>query len=236
MQKSVDQEKQYEEITSELIKSENAITKVFLDHFSNNIPLTYAHFFGMGIGRRALALSSGFRSMVEQKNSLCALPIVRMQLDTSIRLYAGFFAPDHQQFCKEICYGKQINKVKSHDGSFMTDSYLVKEVAKINSWMLEVYKCTSGYIHFSDRHIFEAIRKNESMDAQMIIGSTDFDRESKHFLEPMQCILHLNLIIEFALKDWFLRMCSVDGIVISANEFWNKDIELNLDQLYEDSL
>jgi hypothetical protein len=238
MQNSLDREKQYDDINTALIESENAITKVFLDHFPKNTPLTYANFFGMGIGRRALALSSGFRSMVEQRNSLCALPIVRMQLDTSLRLYAGFFVSDHQKFCKEVFHGAQINKMKSHNGSVMTDKYLVDEVTKINHWMIDVYKFTSGYIHFSNSHILEALRKNENetMNAKMVIGPADFDREPKHFLEPMRCVHHLNLIIEFALKDWFSRMCSADGKVISASEYWSKDIELDSNQSYEDSL
>ena len=210
---------------------------VFVDYFKNNTPLTYASLFGMGIGRRALALSSGFRSMVEQRNSLCALPIIRMQLDTCFRLYAGFFVKDHQQFSKEVFYGAQINKMKSRDGDPLTDSYLVKEVAKQNSWIIDVYKETSGYIHFSNRHILEALRKNKGTEVEMVIGSTDFDRESKHFVEPMRCVHHLNLIIEFALKDWFCRMCSIDGIVISASEYWSGDIiEPDASQVYEDSI
>jgi hypothetical protein len=236
MQDSSNKEKQYEDITVALIESEKAITRVFLDHFKNNTPLTYANFFGMGIGRRAMSLSSGFRSMVEQRNSLCALPIVRMQLDTALRLYAGFFVSDHQKFCKEVFHGAQINKMKSHDGSVMTDKYLVDEVAKQNNWMVDVYKHTSGYIHFSNRHILEALRKDENKNVQMVIGSADYDREPKHFLEPMRCIHHLNLIIEFALNDWFSRMCSADGIVISAKEYWSKIKELDSNQSYEDSL
>jgi hypothetical protein len=107
----------------------------------------------MGVGRRAVALSSGFRVMVKQCNSLCAMPMVRMQLDTAIRFYAGFFVADHQQFCCDVLDGKQINKMKSREGSIMHDSYLVERVAKKNPWMTDVYNSTSGYIHFSDRHI-----------------------------------------------------------------------------------
>lgn len=236
MQKSLFEEKPYEEIAAALVKSEEAIKKVFFDYFKVNTPLTYASFFGMGIGRRALALSSGFRLMVEHRNSLCALPIVRMQLDTSLRLYAGFFVSDHQKFCNEVFHGKQINKMKTHDGVLMTDSYLVKEVSKRNPWMIDVYQCTSGYIHFSNRHILAALQKDDGMNVKMTIGPADLDREPKHFLEPMRCVHHLNLIIEFALKDWFSRMCSADGTVIPANEYWNKVLELDSNQFYEDSL
>ena|SRR5271165_4118164 len=137
----------YENVIAALIASEKAITEVIFAHIRPpNKPITYADLFGLGIGRRALALSSGFRLMAEQRNSLCALPLVRMQLDTALRFYAGFFVSDHQTFCREVFNGAQINKLRSDDGSVMSDRYLVDRVAKLNPWMGDVYKFTSGYI------------------------------------------------------------------------------------------
>lgn len=208
----------YETVVAAIKDSEKAITEIFA--LPNNTSLTYANLLGMGVGRRALALSSGFRTMVEQCNSLCAMPIVRMQLDTAIRFYAGFFVEDHQQFCRDVLEGNQINKMKSDENKLMQDKYLVERVAKINPWMINVYETTSGYIHFSRHHILEAVRINETGHGKMVIVPNDFDRELKHFLEPMQCMLHLNEIINFALQDWFGRMCDPNGIKISASELW----------------
>lgn len=209
----------YEKLTAKLIASEKDITEVFI--FPAQTAITYASLLGMGVGRRALALSSGFREMVKQCNSICAMPIVRMQLDTALRFYAGFFVKDHQAFCRDIIEGKQINQIKSDEGILMQDKYLVNRLAERNPWMTDVYKNSSGYIHFSNKHIQEAIRIGEGGKGQMVIGPNDFDREPMHFLEPMQCMLHLNLIIHFALKDWFARMCDSDGVKISAGDLWN---------------
>lgn len=103
----------YETVAAAIKDSEVAITKIFI---LPNTPLTYASLFGIGVGRRAVALSSGFRVMVEQCNSLCAMPIVRMQLDTAIRFYAGFFVADpsfslHQGavLCASICPAYPLN-------------------------------------------------------------------------------------------------------------------------------
>jgi len=171
-QEPLDENASYDDVATALLDSEQAIYGVFSEHFKPNKPLTRADFFGMGIGRRALALSSGFRLMTENRNSLCALPMVRMQLDTALQLYAGFFVTDHQKFCHDddresqlamcvadVIQGKHIDQLKSDDGSLMKDKYLVDRVAKRNPWMVDVYKFTSGYIHFSNRHIQEAIRR-----------------------------------------------------------------------------
>lgn len=208
----------YETVVTAIKDSEKAITETFLP----NTSLTYASLLGMGVSRRALALSSGFRAMVEQRNSLCAIPIVRMQLDTAVRFYAGFFVVDHQQFCRDVLGGKQINKMMSDEKKPMQDKYLVERVAKRNPWMIDVYKKTSGYIHFSHHHIREAIRIDKTGHGQMVIGPNDFDRKPIDFLEPMQCMLHLNEIINFALQDWFKRMCDPEGIKISAGELWGE--------------
>jgi hypothetical protein len=197
----------YDEIMRALISSEEAITNTCADHFTANKPITTADMFGMGIARRSLAMSSGFRSMIEKRNSLCALPMVRMQLDTVLRLYAGFFAPDHRQFCNDVIAGKQIDKMKSDEGKPMKDGYLRDRVARRNPWVVDVYKTTSGHIHFSERHIYEAFRPGEGRSMRMIIGPDDGDRKPDEYREPMRCLHHLNLIIDFALKDWFARMC-----------------------------
>ncbi|MCL2591611.1 MAG: hypothetical protein FWD67_12270 [Betaproteobacteria bacterium] len=218
----------HETVAAALEDCEQAIIKVFI--FPPNTLLTYTSLFGMGVGRRAVALSSGFRAMVKQCNSLCAIPMVRMQLDTAIRFYAGFFVADHQQFCRDVLKGKQINKMKSREGHNLSDHYLVKRVAEKNPWMTNVYETCSGYIHFSHHHIKEALRIDESGKGMMAIGSNDFDREPKHFLESMQCMLHLNEIIHFALSDWFGRMCSPDGVKVSASELWGQNDQQEQDQ------
>ncbi len=223
LENSFEKDTTYETVAAALEASEQAITEIFF--LPPHTPLTYASFFGMGVGRRAVALSSGFRAMVKQRNSLCAMPMVRMQLDTAIRFYAGFFVTDHQQFCRDVLNGKPINQMKSKDGSKMHDKYLVQRVAERNPWMIDVYETTSGYIHFSHRHIKESIRMHEDGNARMIIGPNDFDREHKHFLEPMRCMLHLNEIIKFALQDWFGRMCDPEGIKKSASEPWGEKVQ-----------
>lgn len=210
----------YDEIVAALVASEQAITKVCADHFTGGRQITYGDLFGMGIARRSLALSSGFRSMIEQRNSLCALPIVRMQLDTVLRLYAGFFVSDHQKFCRDVLAGKQVDHVKSDDGKLMKDSYLRDRVATRNPWIVDVYKLTSGHIHFSSRHIFEALRRGNGDNFEMVIGPNNSEREASDYREPMRCVHHLNLIIGFALEDWFARMCVPGGPPVSAAEFW----------------
>ena len=99
--------------------------------------------------------------MIEQRNSFCAFAIVRMQIDTVLRLHAGSLVTDHQKFCHDVLGGEQINHLMSDDGSPMTDRYLRKQVAKQHPGIDAVYEVTSGDIHFSHRAIQNTFRISE---------------------------------------------------------------------------
>lgn len=212
----------YEVIVEALVASEAAIISTCADQVKAGQSATYADLYAMGVARRSLALSSGFRSMVEQRNSLCALPSVRMQLDTVLRLYAGFFASDHQKFCADVIAGKHVDRLKSEDGSLMKDRYLLDRVAERNPWILDVYRMTSGYIHFSERHVFAAFTLQQGRSFEVKISPNDGDREPNYYREPMRCMHHLNLMIEFALTDWFARMCGPAGPAVSVEKYWSE--------------
>lgn len=197
----------YEEVTAALKASEEALIKTCMNSMQSSPAFSVGNIYGWGVGRRAISLSSGYRAMVEQTNSLCAMPMVRMQLDTTLRLYAGFFAPNSLDFAEAVLSGEQIDRIKSDTGERMRDKYLLDRVAKRNPWMTDVYKLTSGYIHFSNKHLKEVFDIKEDGNLKVVIGPNDYNREPKHFHEPSRCMHHLNLIIDVALSDWFDRMC-----------------------------
>ena len=56
----------------------------------------------------------------------------------------------------------------------MTDQYLVDCLAKESPWIKSVYEATSGYIHLSKAHIYNAHKPNsESETWQITIGKED---------------------------------------------------------------
>src|ERR1700722_19829537 len=111
-QTPLDESAPYDVVDAALHASEQAIFEVPLSVTSNTLN-SLAGVFGAAIGRRAWGLSSGFRLMIEHRNSFCAFAIVRMQIDTVLRLHAGFFSADHQKFCRDVIDGEQIKHLKS---------------------------------------------------------------------------------------------------------------------------
>ncbi|WEA01709.1 hypothetical protein [Mucilaginibacter sp. SJ] len=82
---------------------------------------------------------------------------------------------DPHGFATEVWKGNPIRKIRDTDGKFMTDSYL-KEKATIDyPWIADVYEATSGFIHFSDKHIANAttLTKGKESSLTTFIGKVD---------------------------------------------------------------
>lgn len=111
----------------------------------------------LAVINRSLSISSGISSMIEQGNLLCAASLIRLQIDSSLRFFASTLVEDADNFCKEVFEGKHIRKMKDKCGKAMTDSYLVEKVSERFPWVEIAYEATSGFIHFSEKHIFSSV-------------------------------------------------------------------------------
>jgi hypothetical protein len=193
-------------VMADIEKSERDLLDLFQENFSGVIG--YQHYYLFGIARRAIAQSVAFRQMIDNRNSLVALSIVRMQLDTVLRLYALFWVADPEDFALKVLQGTQIDKLKAKDGKLLSDRYLKDRVSKTNEWIPSVYKETSGYIHFSHRHIQAALEviDRETGHVQIQIGAQDVGKSIGYYGETLRAFRHLNLIIPVAAGDWFSRL------------------------------
>jgi hypothetical protein len=195
-------------VLANIERSEREIFALYEKQVSTPGPVVYQHFYLFGIARRALAQSAAFRQMVLSRNSIVALSILRLQLDTVLRLYALFWVANPEDFASKVFKGIAINKLKAADGSIMSDKYLRCRISEKNEWVSSVYIETSGYIHFSDRHIKAALHmKNTSTGhAQIQIGPYDANKSVSYYGEVLRAFLHLNMMIPVAAEDWFSRI------------------------------
>ena len=111
----------------------------------------------IGAIKRSLSLAAGLHTLVENKNMTCVRAIVRMELDTISRLLAYTYVSEPSEVAKEVIGGKALNKFKCKDGKFLRDSYLIEKMSEDYPWVTGVYKYTSGYVHFSERQVFDSI-------------------------------------------------------------------------------
>ena len=112
--------------------------------------------------KRSISLVFGFIELIRQKNFICAAPLIRLQIDNLLRFRASFLVDDQSLFVVEVLQGKEVRNIKDRLGRNMTDIYLQNALINEYSWLKGTYKNTSGYVHLSDKHLFNTLRKGAS--------------------------------------------------------------------------
>ena len=158
----------------------------------------------IGIVKRCLSTTSALEKLVLEWNMTCARAVLRMQLDTVLRLSAFWLSPDLQKMAMDVMGGKQINKMKDRDNCKMTDLYLSRKLGERFDWIPRVYKYTSGYIHFSERHLFDPIREinDKERTVNFVINDKDYNFPEFSWVEVVNCAADCLLIIKYFLDNY----------------------------------
>lgn len=158
---------------------------------------------------RSLCLLSAFCDLIEKRNFIAAAPLLRLQLDTLLRGHAAWLVKDPHQFATDVLAGKSIRKMKDRTGKDMTDHHLVDTIAKEHPQLRSVYERTSGYVHLSEAHFFNAIRAGDGKGkANIKISETDSFIPEEAYIEAMQAYLYITGTLFRYLEGWRL---SKDG-------------------------
>lgn len=86
-------------------------------------------------------------------------PIVRMHLDTAIRLHAPQLVDDPNQLADRMLRGENLDKIKDRCGEKLRDAYIRDQMVRAwkdqgtdLDWINKIYEKTSGHIHLSNIH------------------------------------------------------------------------------------
>ncbi len=105
-----DRLKRIEQLEDELIRKGAGIVGAGAD-------LSHADYFIFGALRRTLAQARGFRDLINARNFPCAAAILRLQLDTAMRVNALSIVDDVDAECKSVLDGEQFNRLKDRMGT-----------------------------------------------------------------------------------------------------------------------
>ena len=154
---------------------------------------------------RSLALSSGFRAMIRERNLICAGAMVRLQLDTALRFSAGFLVNEPHDFAIKVLEDHRIDRMKDRHGTPMTDRHLVAQLKKEYPWVESVYEGGSGYIHLSATHIFSTFDYNhyeQEGKRKFKIGSRDQQFPDDVYLETIETFGECTKILARYIEGW----------------------------------
>jgi len=152
---------------------------------------------------RSMCLLKGFVELIESENFISASPLIRLQLDNGLRLFAGTIVNDPLDFPIRIMKGIAVKDQKDINGKYMKDYYLVDKLSRIYPWIKEVYHQTSGYIHLSEKHFWNAMSVNsETGNFEMKITDVDAFVTDKDYKEAVISFRKATDIVFDFVKAW----------------------------------
>jgi hypothetical protein len=118
--------------------------------------------FCTAILNRTVNMNRGFISLIHDDNYIAAAPLVRINLDSLLRLFACSQSEyEFDDFAKQVRKGKKIETMLDSKGkTLLRDSELVKRLEKIQGcrWVKDIYKIGSGFVHLSHQHVYSAFK------------------------------------------------------------------------------
>jgi hypothetical protein len=154
---------------------------------------------------RSLHLLDGFICLMKADNYLCSMPILRMQLDSLLRLFAFTLVDDPHDFANQVLQGISVRDLKDKSKNSMTDAYLVRKMSDRNSWVDRAYNVCCSYVHFSQshyHHLLEQSTKEESGTRNFYIGSTDENIPDESKLQAINAFKVITEGIFQCIKLW----------------------------------
>ncbi|MCR4618403.1 MAG: hypothetical protein K5669_09515 [Lachnospiraceae bacterium] len=139
---------------------------------------------------RSIRLAQGFVLMVENRNLTCAGALLRLQLDNCLRLYAINIAEDEKAIVDCLLKGEKIRNLKDKSGKKMSDGYLKGLLVQYDEKFETVYDNTSGYVHFSEKAIYQSIYECEDMGIKFQVGGELNEKRNKYLIECAAAFLH----------------------------------------------
>jgi hypothetical protein len=172
---------------------------------SREAAISHTDMFVMGAVRRTLAQSQGFRDLLAARNFPCAAGLLRMQIDTAMRVNALTLVAERDDCCKALLGGAHFNKMKDADGKKLTDAYLRQKLAEQHPWITPVYEQTSDFIHLSGRHLYNSIASldEKTRTVRFVISGKDPPRPDETYFEILDSFFEATKIVGLLLLGYF---------------------------------
>lgn len=142
----------------------------------------------LAVAKRSVALAEGFPAMIRARNFHAAAPMIRMQLDTALRVAALRFVADPRAYADAVMSGAEVFRLKDDTGRRLNDHRLLERLAETFPWIQGVYRDASAFVHLSARHLWTSIADTdeETHIVRFLIGPEDPPRVSDaHYVEAV---------------------------------------------------
>jgi hypothetical protein len=146
-------------------------------YHSCNASLFPADILAWSVLERSLQLLKGFCLLMQNGDYVCAVPLLRMQLDSGLRFGGVVTMDDPHGTAQSVIDGRALKSIRGMDGKEMADRHLVKRLSANNPEIQYVYGAARSYVHFEKEHVavFALRSKKISKDGNREISIGDDD-------------------------------------------------------------
>lgn len=171
-----------------LIQELTDVSKAMLSGSGNGLYVT--DFFFIGALNRTINLIDAILVLTESWNFVASGPLVRIHLDTLLRLSYLGATKDPDNFAMEILRGKQVNEIRDEEGKELTDTRLRGYARPLFPQIDNVYRETSKLVHFSGKHVFACIEMIDDIgELEAFIGKGSKKWQEKDTLSLLECCI-----------------------------------------------
>lgn len=155
--------------------------------------------------KKTASLSHAFCTLVRTKNTLAAAALVRLQLDTAMRMFGLTQVEDIETVGTWLMNDNSYRKLKAGTGEALSDAFLHRILDEKYPGLSEAYKAASGYVHLSGQHIKTGLWSQEGSSILFFnLKGTDDARPDEWFADIIDAFdqatrLTAELIAEFRL-------------------------------------
>ena len=162
--------------------------------------------FVAGMVQRVLGLAAGYAMHVRLRQYGNAMCLTRVLLDCCMRMQAAFLVDDLKELLAWFETEEPLYRFKDRNGQQFKDGDLVKLLDEGRGWVGDLYKTTSGYIHYSQRQI-EAIRALPNLQEGAGLRPIPVAAEEEHIGEEawvasMEAFLECVQLFQELLQEW----------------------------------
>jgi len=115
----------------------------------------------VAVMKRSVDLLDGIICLTNRWNFTAAAPLLRLQIDSLLKLVYLAQLKNADEVPKTILEGKPFRKLKDSKGKPLSDSRLRDYARRFYPWLDRVYEETSKLIHFSEKHCFLTVKSTD---------------------------------------------------------------------------
>lgn len=173
--------------------------------FNGEIIFPCSYFVG-SIITRTRANNQGFMDLIKAKNHICALALIRLQIDNSILLYQAQLVEDPDDFFQYMANGNEAYKYKGNK-KMKIDFHERKIVEALNQRYDDIkglYTTCSGFIHFSSKHISSSYKQEFKKDGLNLYINEHFTvfYSDEAYKAVYNTMLYVNEVVLDLLHYW----------------------------------